>query len=99
MRTILFSIITVLSLISLNSFAGGSGGGGVLMNAMRAQNREIIYNMGQKDGTVKFAYGQLVDKQWQVQKLEMAVSDLEGDTSVIKALQDSKSLNSWAEIK
>jgi len=61
--------------------------------------KEIIFNIGQKNGVVKFAYGQLVDQQWQVQKLEMAVSDLVSDPSVIKALQDSKSLNSWAEIK
>lgn len=109
-----YIVLTALTFTSLSSFASG-GGGGVLAAVMAskmkiddtglinagnlAKSQEIIFNMGQKDGLVKFAYGQLVDKKWQVQKLEMLEAELLADSSVMKALQDSKSLNSWAEIK
>lgn len=104
-----------LTLVSVSSFAGGGGGGGVMAKVMavkaniddtglmptglNVKSPEIIFNMGQKNGLVKFAYGQLVDKKWQVQKIEMPEADLMVDASVMKALQDSKDLKSWAEIK
>ncbi|MFP5519674.1 MAG: hypothetical protein ACLGGX_07200 [Bdellovibrionia bacterium] len=104
-----------ITLVSFSSFAGGGGGGGVMAKVMAVKANiddtvlmpsglnmktpEIIFNMGQKDGLVKFAYGQLVDKKWQVQKIEMPEADLMVDASVMKALQDSKDLKSWAEIK
>lgn len=86
-------------LASLNSFAGGSGGGGVLMNRIAGDAPEIVYHMGQQDGLVQFAYGQLVDNQWKIQKIEMNAADLKVDTAVMNALRDSKSLNSWVKIK
>lgn len=78
------------------NFMGGTGGGGVLTPK---RPTEIVYNIGKKDGVVKFAYGQLVGQDWQVQNVEMPEADLMRDVSVIKALQDSSALKSWAEIK
>lgn len=129
MKTIIFSILTVISSFA---FAGGSGGGGVMtpnagalkvtpdqidlgqfrnselgQNIRRSTNGggvfnrrpEIVYNLGNKDGIVRFGYAQLVDQNWQVQNIEMPEADLMKDVSVIKALKDSKALNDWAEIK
>jgi len=109
MKTLISLILTVSSSLA---FAGGSGGGGVMMDTMRVKHdmlntngggvlspKEIVFHMGQNNGLVKFAYGQLVDKKWQVQKIEISEADLKVDACVMKALQDSKDLKSWAEIK
>lgn len=81
----------------------GSGGGGAVLNSTNdggpIGTKEIIFNMGQKDGLVKFAYGQLVDRKWQVQKIEMPETELEIDPAVINALRNSKLKNSWSEIE
>lgn len=99
--------LAMLTLIVSQSFASG-GGGGILNYTQEDQlknqlntsnNKEIIYNIGQKDGLIQFAYGKLVDKKWQIQKIEMLEVDLINDTSVMTALQDSKDLKSWAEIR
>lgn len=71
----------------------GTGGGGVLGRP------EIVYNIGKKDGIVKFGYGQLVDQKWQVQNIEMPETELFKDEAVVKALEASKTLSDWAEIK
>lgn len=55
--------------------------------------------MNEQERSIQFAYGKLVDNQWQVQKIEMPEVDLMADASVMKALQDSKDLKSWAEIQ
>lgn len=112
MKTIIFSILTVLCSLA---FAGGSGGGGVMMSTgkvIQFENNgqgnmkqiiglksEIIFKMGKQNGLVKFAYGQLVDNQWQIQKIEIAEAELIANASVFKALQDSETLNDWAELK
>lgn len=61
--------------------------------------REIIFNMGQEDGSIKFAYGQLLNRSWRIQKLEMTEAEIAIDPALMRALQDSKSLNSWTEIR
>lgn len=115
MTSMKYVLSIFITLVSFTSFAGGGGGGGVmakvmavkagiddtgLMNpGMTLKTPEIIYNIDQKNGLVKFAYGQLVDKKWQIQKIEMPESELAVDAAVMKALQDSKSSKSWAEIK
>ena len=62
------------------------------------QSPEIVFNQGKQNGIVKFAYGQLVDNEWQMQNIEMPESEL-ADASVLNALQDSKNLSDWAAIK
>lgn len=82
--------------------ASGNGGGTMLTGngaGTMSNGSEIVYYMGEQEGLVQFAYGQLVENKWQVQKLEMAEADLLADSSVMNALQYSKDLKSWAEIK
>jgi hypothetical protein len=100
--------LIILSLIIPSvSFAGGHGGG-VMMTVGPAkqidslgapQPKEIVFHLGQHDGLIKFAYGHLVNNDWQVQKLEIPEADLLDDSSVMKAIQNSKSLKDWAEIR
>lgn len=92
--------IILITTVFLSQFSlAGTGGGGVMMRTMSAKQPQIVYNMGKQDGLVRFAYGQLVDKKWQIQNIEMPESELMTDLTVVKALQDSKSLNDWAELK
>lgn len=95
MKAIILITTIFLSQLSL----AGTGGGGVMMKTLSTKQPQIIYNIGKQDGVVKFAYGQLVDQKWQVQKIEMSEADLINDISLIKALENSKSVNDWAEIK
>lgn len=102
MKTIILITTVLLSQLCL----AGTGGGGVMAVASMSRNNlsgklptEIVYNIGNKDGITKFAYGQLVNNEWQVQKVEMAEADLLKDMSVVKALQDSKAINGWVGIR
>lgn len=98
MATMKNFIALLIVLFSISAFAGGGGGGGVLMSAS-VRNPAIVFHMGQENGLVKLAYGQLIDKKWQVQKLEIPEDVLMTDSSAMKALLDSKDLKYWAEIK
>lgn len=73
--------------------------GNMLLPNRPSLPKEIIYNIGKQDGVVKFAYGQLIDQKWQVQKIEMSETNLMNDVTVIKALEDSKSVNDWVDLK
>jgi hypothetical protein len=95
MKTIILITTVFLSQLSL----AGTGGGGVMMKTMSSKQPQIVYNIGKQDGLVHFAYGQLVDKQWQIQKLEIPEADLMANIAVVKALQDSESQNDWIELK
>lgn len=115
MTSMKYMLSITFTLISFSSFAGGGGGGGVLARVMALQpggtedtglitsgftkTPEIVFNLGQNNGTVKFAYGQLVNKKWQIENLEMTVVELSQDSAVVKALKDSKDLKTWAEIR
>lgn len=102
----MFKFVVLLSvLFSISSFASTNGGGVLRANMMAvgigdlANNPEIILHLGENNGKIKFAYGQLVGKQWQIEKFEMPAAELVTDASVIKALQDSKFLKTWTELK
>lgn len=95
MKAIILIITVFLSQFSL----AGTGGGGVMMRTFSLNNPQIVYHMGQQDGFVRFAYGQLVNKKWEIQNIEMSESELMADLTVVKALQDSKTLNAWTELK
>lgn len=71
----------------------GGGGGGVLGPS------EIVFHLEQNENSVRFAYGRLVDNQWQVQNLEVLKSELEYDPEVIKALQASSKMKTWRAVK
>ena len=91
--------IILITTIFLSQLSLAGTGGGVMMRTMSAKQPQIVYNMGQQNGIVRFAYGQLVDKNWQIQNYEMPESELMADLTVVKALQDSKTLNTWTELK
>lgn len=96
MKAIILITTIFLSQLSL----AGTGGGGVMMKTMMSTKQpQIVYNMGQQNGLVRFAYGQLVSQKWEIQNFEMPESELMTDLTIVKALQDSKSLNDWAELK
>lgn len=99
MTTLKYTLATLISLISLSSFAGGGGGGGVMMDALIEQPSEIVFHMSEEDGVIKFAYGHLVDNKWQVEKIELPSSELHGDLGVIRALNQSKTVKKWAPIQ
>ncbi|MBY0555408.1 hypothetical protein K2P97_12820 [bacterium] len=114
MKALVYILSLSFTLISLSTFASG-GGGGVLARVIATQpggtkdtglitsgftkTPEIVFNLGQNNGTVKFAYGQLVNKKWQIESIEMTVAELSQDSAVVRALQDSRDLKTWAEIK
>lgn len=81
----------------------GSGGGGAVLYSTNGggpiATKEIIFNMGQKDGFVKFAYGQLIENKWQIEKIELPTQEILGDEEVIQALKQSKAVQNWAPIK
>jgi len=97
-RAFKYIISTVNLLFTLSSFAGGSGGGGVLMSAS-VRNPEIIFNMGQENGLMKFAYGQLQGNQWQIQKIQIPVNELTLAPEELSALEGSKITKDWAFVK
>lgn len=81
----------------------GSGGGGAVLDSTNGGGpvaaKEIIFNMGQKDGLIRFAYARFEKGQWISQEVEFFESDLISDVSLMRSLQESKVLNSWSEIK
>lgn len=98
--------ITTLILSSSIAFAGGSGGGGVLIAGMSANisegvdvnSKEIIYFQGEYEGNVKFSYGTKVDGKWKIKKFELPLGEI-NDDSAMDALARSKDFNVWAEIR
>lgn len=72
---------------------GGTGGGGVM------KSPEIVFHMGHKNGFVKFAYGQLDDNQWQIQKIQIPEFDLVQNPNIAEALKQSQQENNWTLIK
>lgn len=95
MKAIILITAIFLSQLSL----AGTGGGGVMMKIQSSNQPQIIYHIGQQDGLVRFAHGQLVNNEWQIEKVEMPEAELMANLTVVKALQDSKSLNAWTELK
>lgn len=105
-KSIVLLIGLVISFVSTMTVAS-THGGGVLMSALNLPKEssqfknqtEIVYHMGQQDGLVKFSYGHLVGQNWEIKKIEMTEADLATDSVIVKALENSKALNSWVEIK
>ncbi len=66
---------------------------------MMERNPEFLFNLGEKDGLVRFAYGQYQGTDWKVEKISASVNDLQLDPSALSALESSKALNTWVQIK
>lgn len=71
----------------------GTGGGGVL------DRPQIIFNMGQRDGLVKYAYGQLQNGEWVVAEVVDSVDSVIENSEFVKALTESQMKQDWVEIK
>lgn len=71
----------------------GTGGGGVLGRP------QIIYNMGQKNGLVKYAHGQLQNGEWVVAEVVDAVDSVIENSEFVKALTESQLKQDWVELK
>lgn len=76
---------------SLEDLAKGNGGG-----TLRPQ---IIFNMGQKDGLVKYAHGTLQNGEWFVTEYVDTVEAVVENSEFVKALADSQNNNDWVELK
>ncbi len=98
MKTLSLTILTAFILNPLFVFAGGSGGGGVLMG-MSAKTPEIVFHMGQTDERIKFAYGHLARGTWNIEEIELPKGDLLNSSDVLDALKTSKENKSWVKIK
>lgn len=80
-----------------------TGGGGLQSESIPTNgghelrpNAEIVYSMGQKDGSVNFAYGQLKNGQWQIQHVAVSNQDLTANEKA--AIEKSEQTNQWVEI-
>lgn len=85
------SVGTMKSLESIR--LGGTGGGGVLGRL------QIVFNMGQKDGLVKYAHGQLRNGEWIITEYVNSVESVVEDSEFVKALSESQMKQDWAELK
>lgn len=85
------SVGTMKSLESI--LVGGTGGGGVLGRP------QIIFNMGQKDGLVKYAHGQLQNGEWIIAEFVDSVDSVIENSEFVKALTESQIKQDWVELK
>lgn len=60
---------------------------------------EIVYHLGQKDGLVKFAHGQLQGNRWQIQKIQVPLNELALTPEEVTALKASEVTKDWVYIK
>lgn len=98
---------------SLNLFAGGTGGGGVLLNKVSYKGQgfnpiqntrssapqEMIYHISQTQEGVHFAYAYKQNGQWQAQSVEVTNQDLLMSPEITQALETSMMTKSWVEIQ
>ena len=70
----------------------GTGGGGVL-------RPQIIFNLGQQNGLVRYAHGQLVQGQWKVQEMALPVEVVVENSEFVNAMTESLVKNEWVELK
>jgi hypothetical protein len=99
MKTLFTTSMLSLTLLASQAFAGGSGGGAVLMDGKLMASPEIVYFMGQNNGMVSFKYGQLNGKSWTIKDVELSAGELVADQAALRALEFSNLSKQWAEIK
>jgi len=103
------TFITLLILITSN-FALAGGSVGTMKTAkealfnngqgnMKIGQQNIIYNMGQKDGLVRYAHGQLLQGQWKVQEVILPVHVVTENSEFLNALIESELMSDWVELK
>ena len=104
------NFITCLILVISNSAFAGGGSVGTMKTAkeallnngqgnMKVGQPNIIYSMGQKDGLVRYALGQLVQGQWEIQEMTLPIQSVSENFEFVKSLTESQEKNDWAELK
>ena len=78
--------------------SGTMGGTSIIINDIASNVSEIIYQIDDKDGIVKFEYGKRENSTWVIEVFEMPKSEIANDLEVVQALAKSKSINNWSEI-
>lgn len=63
------------------------------------ENPEIVFRAGTGGGVVRFGYGALVNKQWQVESVEIQDTQLNGYPELVKALRQSAEVRDWVPLK
>lgn len=98
--------ITLLILFISNlTFAGGSVGTmktaqEQLQNGiLKTNKKELIFNMGTKEGIQKFAHAKLVQGQWEVSEHLAPIGAIQVDYNFSQTLLESKVIQDWAELK
>lgn len=100
------TFITLLILVTSN-FALAGGSVGTMKTAqeqlqngtIKTNKSELIFNMGTKDGLQKFAQARLIQGKWEVSEHITPLEAVQVDYDFSKALEDSKSVQDWAELK
>lgn len=92
-------LILVTSLFSFSTFAGGTGGGGVLKSFSFKQNPEIVFSLGQRGDKIRFAHGQMLEGGWKIQKIELQGETEFVESTVIEALIKSEKSKKWEVIR
>ncbi|MBS1972661.1 MAG: hypothetical protein JSU04_20300 [Bdellovibrionales bacterium] len=92
---------TLAILTVLVPFFVHAGGGGGLRPGMESGmvRPEIVYHLGESNGVTSFAFGQLDNNEWKIQNITLPTSEIELDYNTKQALQVSKKLKNWAEVK
>ncbi len=106
------SILLISSLLAVcSSYAGVHGGGVMAVSQANIDSRseslgngsgtmsspKIVFNMGETLESIKFAYGELVNNNWQTQKIVLPKSEIQSE--LLNALNNSKHSNGWVEFK
>lgn len=112
MKNIMTTLLALLT--SLTANAGNGGGTMNLLSmdmtdrsfqldtgmqaAPAARQPAIVYYLGEQNGYVRFAYGRLVNGQWQTRKVQLSISELGRHQDVVRALRSSRIDNGWTRI-
>lgn len=101
------TFITCLILLISNSVFASGGSVGTMKTAqeqlrngsLKTNKSELIFNMGTKDGLQKFAQARLIQGKWEVSEHIAPLETVQVDYDFFKALEDSKTVKDWAELK
>lgn len=90
------SILIILSMFLTQAVLASGNGGGTMGAQMQ---REAVILLGQDGEFTKFGYGQLINKQWKVDKLVLPNSEIVLQPEVKDALIKSNLQKRWVEIR
>ncbi|MBX3018769.1 MAG: hypothetical protein KF767_12830 [Bdellovibrionaceae bacterium] len=94
------NVFALVLFVSSFAKAGGGGGGGVLLNFVNAQSfsSEMIFHIKEEKEFTSIAHAQLVDGEWQVQKVELPKSLQQFDPEASEAIEKSREIGQWVPL-